>query len=44
MRLQRPDPVEAEAGLRAMKSCVDRIGGPGPAAVQIIAAAQRILL
>lgn len=44
MELHRPTADEALAGLRAMKACFDTTGGPGPAARQMIAAAQGVLL
>lgn len=44
MRLERPTPEEAEAGLRAVKTCFRTMDGPGPAAAQIVAAAQSFLL
>lgn len=44
MQLHRPTAEEAQAGLRAMKTCFDTVGGPGPAARQIIAGAQSFLL
>ncbi len=44
MRLQKPTGEEAEAGLRAIRTCFDTMGGPGPAASQTIAAAQGFLL
>ena len=44
MQLHRPTQEEALAGLRAIRTCLDAVGGPGPAARQMIAAAQGFLL
>lgn len=44
MRLQRPTEAEARAGLRAIRTCLDILSMPGPAARQMIAAAQSFLL